>query len=80
MLNDNTVYRKSPVTARTLKQMLDVYDKYTNDKKELQAISSSRYLIQIEEDDAIAKLRQLADTNENTRSAYAVLFSRLMGE
>jgi hypothetical protein len=37
-------------------------------------------LIQIEEDDAIAKLRKLADTNENTRSAYAVLFSRLMGE
>ena len=80
MLDDKNVYRTSPVTAKTLKQMLDVYDKYTDAKKEFQAISGSRYLLQIEEDDAIAKLRQLADTNENTRSAYAVLFSRLMGE
>jgi hypothetical protein len=80
MLKDKNVYRVSPVTANALKQMLDVYDNFTDTKKELQAISSSRYLIQIEEDDAIAKLRQLADTNENTRSAYAVLFSRLMGE
>jgi len=80
MLNDKNVYKVSPVTANALKQMLDVYDKYTDNKKSLQSISSSRYLIQIEEDDAIAKLRQLADTNENTRSAYAVLFSRLMGE
>ena len=80
MLFSINVYRTSPVTAKTLKQMLDVYDKYTDAKKEFQAISGSRYLLQIEEDDAIAKLRQLADTNENTRSAYAVLFSRLMGE
>jgi hypothetical protein len=80
MLDDKNVYRVSPVTAKTLKQMLDVYDKYVNNKKELQSISGSRFLIQVEEDDALIKLKQLADTNENTRSAYAVLFSRLMGE
>ncbi|NDD84502.1 hypothetical protein EBZ38_09570 [bacterium] len=80
MLDDKNVYRISPVTAKTLKQMLDVYDKYVNNKKELQSISGSRFLIQVEEDDALIKLKQLADTNENTRSAYAVLFSRLMGE
>lgn len=80
MLDDKRVYQISPVTAKTLKEMVDTYEKFQTTKKELQGISGSRYLIQIEEDDALVKLKKLADTNENTRSAYAVLFSRLMGE
>jgi hypothetical protein len=80
MLDDKRVYQISPVTAKTLKEMVDTYEKFQASKKELQGISSSRYLIQVEEDDTLIKLKKLADTNENTRSAYAVLFSRLMGE
>lgn len=79
MLDDPKVYELRPKTASALKQMLDVYDTFQKNKKELKAIGNNRFLIQVEEDEAVVKLRKLADTNENTRSAYAVLFSLLPG-
>lgn len=79
MLKDPKVYQVRPETANALKKMLDVYDKYQENKRNLQNIGGNRFLLQVEGDEALLKLRQLSDINENTRSAYVVLFSRLPG-
>jgi hypothetical protein len=59
--------------------MLAIYDKFQDTKKSLKQISGSSYLVDVEETDTLAKLQQLSKTNENTLSAYNVLFSKLMG-
>jgi hypothetical protein len=59
--------------------MLDIYDKFQETKKTLKSISGRSYLADLEETETLAKLQQLSKTNENTLSAYNVLFSKLMG-
>ena len=79
MLSDERAFKAAPKTTSTLKQMLAVYDKFQDTKKSLKKISSSSYLVDLEETETLAKLQQLSKTNENTLSAYNVLFSKLMG-
>jgi hypothetical protein len=79
MLDDERSFKAAPKTASTLKQMLALYDKFQDTKKSLKKISGSSYLVDVEETDTLAKLQQLSKTNENTLSAYNVLFSKLMG-
>jgi hypothetical protein len=79
MLGDEKAFKAAPKTVSTLKQMLVIYDKFQESKKSLKKISGSSYLVDVEETDTLAKLQQLSKTNENTLSAYNVLFSKLMG-
>jgi hypothetical protein len=79
MLSDEKAFKAAPKTVSTLKQMLDIYDKFQDSKKSLKRISGSSYLVDAEETDTLNKLQQLSKTNENTLSAYNVLFSKLMG-
>jgi hypothetical protein len=79
MLKKPLTYKASPVVASKLKEMLDVYDKYKDNVQAMQAFSGSDFLAQVEKEEAIAKLIKLSEFNENTRSAYVVLFSRLLG-
>jgi hypothetical protein len=60
--------------------MISVYDKYIENKKQYEYFTSGSFLSDLEKDEAIAKLRKLAEYNENTKSAYNVLFSRLIGD
>jgi hypothetical protein len=79
MIGDEKAYKAAPKTVSTLKQMLDIYDKFQDTKKSMGRIPGSSYLIDVEETDTLSKLQQLSKTNENTLSAYNVLFSKLMG-
>ena len=79
MLGDEKAYKAAPKTTSTLKQMLDLYDKFQETKKTISKIPGSSYLVDAEETDTLNKLQQLSKTNENTLSAYNVLFSKLMG-
>jgi len=67
-------------TVKYLSEMVSVYDKYVQNKKQYEYFSSGSFLSDLEKDEAIAKLRKLAEYNENTKSAYNVLFSRLIGD
>jgi len=79
MLDDERSFKAAPKTASTLKQMLAIYDKFQETKKTIKKIPGSSYLVDAEETDTLSKLQQLSKTNENTLSAYNVLFSKLMG-
>ncbi len=79
MLDDENAYKAAPATARALKEMLAVYDKFQETKKSLKRISTNSFLIDAEEVSTLNKLQKLSKTNENTLSAYNVLFSKLMG-
>ena len=79
MLGDEKAYKAAPKTTSALKQMLDIYDKFQETKKTISKIPGSSYLVDAEETDTLNKLQQLSKTNENTLSAYNVLFSKLMG-
>ena len=67
-------------TIKYLSEMVSIYDKYVENKKQYEYFSSGSFLSDLERDEAIAKLRKLAEYNENTKSAYNVLFSRLIGD
>jgi cell fate (sporulation/competence/biofilm development) regulator YlbF (YheA/YmcA/DUF963 family) len=79
MLDDENAYKAAPATTRALKEMLDVYDKFQETKKTIKKIPGSSYLVDAEEVSTLNKLQKLSKTNENTLSAYNVLFSKLMG-
>jgi len=70
----------APATENALRKMLDLYDTYKLERKNLDVISGGTFLAQQLKDDTIVKMRQLSEFNENTMSAYNVLFSSLLGD
>jgi hypothetical protein len=69
-----------PATENTLRQMLDLYDTYKNERKSLEGVSGASFLSQSLKEDTIVKIRELSEFNENTKSAYNVLFASLLGD
>jgi hypothetical protein len=80
MVNDPEVQRISPVTVSTLREMINAYNKYKSDRERYELIGGLSFLVDSSKDRAIARIRELARTNENTQAAYNVLFGRLLGE
>jgi hypothetical protein len=69
-----------PATENALREMLDLYDTYKNERKSLDLIGGGTFLSQNLKDETIVKMRQLSEFNENTKSAYNVLFASLLGD
>jgi hypothetical protein len=80
MLSDDTVRAASPKTFDALKGMLKVYLQYKKEKEDFDRFGGSNILIQNAKDNAIVKLRQLSQFNENTLAAYDSLFGNLLGD
>jgi hypothetical protein len=83
MLRDTTAMSRlssQKDTVKYLTEMVDVYDNYIENKKQYEYFTSGSFLTQLDKDEAILKLRKLSEYNENTKSAYNVLFSRLIGD
>jgi hypothetical protein len=85
--NDLTAMVKSPVamkaspgTTEALRKMVDLYEKYKTSRKEIEQCGGSQFLSQMNKDETIIKMRELSQYNENTVSAYNVLFGRLLGD
>jgi hypothetical protein len=70
----------APKTRSTLKDMLDLYDKYKINRKSLDQVSGSTELVKMMKDETLRKMRELSEVNENTKSAYNVLFGSLLGD
>ena len=69
-----------PATEKALREMLDLYDTYKNERKSLDLIGGGTFLSQNLKDETIIKMRELSEFNENTKSAYNVLFASLLGD
>jgi len=69
-----------PKTENALRQMLDLYDSYKQERASLDGLSGGTLLARQVKDETIVKMRQLAEFNENTMNAYNVLFSSLLGD
>jgi hypothetical protein len=80
MLKTEDADKADPGTAQALRKMVTLYEQYKNSKKELEQFSGSDFLSQMNKDETIIKMRQLSQYNENTISAYNVLFGRLLGD
>ena len=80
MVNDPEVERINPVTVPILREMVNLYNKYKEDRKRYESIGGLSFLISNSKDKTIIRIRELAKTNENTQAAYNVLFGRLLGE
>ena len=80
MLKTKIADQASPGTAQALRKMVDLYENYKTSKKELDQFGGSQFLSQMNKDETIIKMRELSQYNENTVSAYNVLFGRLLGD
>jgi hypothetical protein len=80
MLNEKSAYKAAPETANKLRQMMDLYNKYKTTKDDLEQFSGSTFLVTMNKEETIIKMRELSQYNENTMSAYNVLFGRLLGD
>jgi hypothetical protein len=80
MLSKPAAYKASRDTANAIKKMVDLYESFKTSKKELEQFSGSSFLSQMNKDETIIKMRELSQYNENTVSAYNVLFGRLLGD
>jgi hypothetical protein len=79
LVSDERARKARPKTVLALAEMISVYDKWKLTQQELSSLSSSSILIKYEKESTMEKLRKLSETNDSTRSAYAVLFSLLPG-
>jgi hypothetical protein len=80
MLNEKSAYKAAPETTNKLRQMMDLYNKYKTTKDDLEQFSGSSFLVTMNKEETIIKMRELSQFNENTMSAYNVLFGRLLGD
>jgi hypothetical protein len=80
MLKSKAADKAAPGTVQALRKMVDLYESYKNSKKDLEQFGGSRFLSQMNKDETIIKMRELSQYNENTVSAYNVLFGRLLGD
>ena len=80
MLADSTVRKASPKTFDVIKKMSDLYTQYKENADSLDQFSGAQILKDSEKESTIIKMRELSQFNENTLSAYNVLFGRLLGD
>jgi hypothetical protein len=80
MLDEKAAYKAAPDTANKLRQMMDLYNSYKATKDQFEGIGGSQFLTQMNKEETIIKMRELSQYNENTLSAYNVLFGRLLGD
>lgn len=69
-----------PSTEKALLSMVNLYQKYKDDKEELEMMSGSRNLVSDLKADTLSKMQELASYNENTRAAYDTIFGTLLGD
>jgi len=60
--------------------MMDTYNSYKATKGQCEVIGGSQFLVTMNKEETIIKMRELSQYNENTLSAYNVLFGRLLGD
>jgi len=80
MLSDKKFKGVAKPTQDRLREMLTLYKAYKDDATVLEAFPGGNVLKNAAKEDTIAKMRELAKMNENTQSAYDMLFARLLGE
>jgi hypothetical protein len=80
MLDEKAAYKASPETANKLRKMMDLYNSYKATKDQFEGIGGSQFLVNMNKEETIIKMRELSQFNENTQSAYNVLFGRLLGD
>jgi hypothetical protein len=80
MLDEKAAYKAAPDTAKKLRQMMDLYNSYKTSKDQFESVGGSQFLAQMNKEETIIKMRELSQYNENTLSAYNVLFGRLLGD
>ena len=80
MVSDPEVEKISPQTTKALRDMVNLYQSYKNQRQSYDLIGGSADLIQSVKDSTILRMKELATFNENTQAAYDVLFGRLLGE
>jgi hypothetical protein len=79
MLGDKSV-RAKPQLRSVLSEMLQTYKDYKSEKDLFQNFPGGSVLQDAAKEQAVVKIRKLAEYNENTQSAYNLLFARLLGE
>jgi hypothetical protein len=80
MLGEKSAFKAAPDVANKLREMLKLYKDYKATKDEIDTFGGSQFLATMNKDETILKMRELAEYNENTQSAYNVLFGRLLGD
>jgi hypothetical protein len=79
MIDDPKVTVRGPL-QKQLKEMLDLYDSYKEDKEIFSAIPGGTNISSFLKEETIVKMRELSRSNENTISAYNTLFASLLGD
>lgn len=78
MLNDKTV-TVQPKARAALGKMVELYDKYKTESSQLDLLGSIGNALSDElKLSTIAEMKKIAETNSNAKSAFDVLFSRLL--
>jgi hypothetical protein len=80
MLGEKSAFSASPKVANKLREMMKLYKDYKTTKDEIDTFGGSRFLADMNKEETIIRMRELAAYNENTQSAYNVLFGRLLGD
>ena len=69
-----------PKTEAAISKMVSLYQKYKNDRADLELMGSSAQLVKDLKADTLSKMQDLAAYNENTKAVYDTIFGTLLGD
>jgi hypothetical protein len=78
LLTDTRFKNVRPDVQNTLRQMLELYQNYQKQRDIFVITGASSDLVQAVKESTLSRIKELSTFNENTQSAYDVLFSRLL--
>ncbi len=79
MLADKSI-KAAPKLRGVLSEMLQTYKSYKEDRDMFETFPGGSVLQSAAKEETIIKMRKLSEYNENTKSAYDLLFARLLGD
>jgi hypothetical protein len=80
MLEDSKFSNIRPDTQNKMREMVSAYKEYVKQREVFDLIGGDTEIMDLVKTGTLSRIKELSDYNENTKSVYMSIFSRLLGE
>jgi hypothetical protein len=80
MLDDSRFSNIRPETQNKMREMVSAYEQYVKQRDVFDLIGGDAEIMDLVKTSTLSRIKELSDYNENTKSVYMSIFSRLLGE
>jgi hypothetical protein len=80
MLDDSRFSNIRPETQSVMRDMVSAYKQYVQQRDVFDLVGGDTEIMDLVKTGTLSRIKELSDFNENTKSVYMSIFSRLLGE